>query len=129
MHKRLKYSLVCMSALLLILAAGCNSANGVGSPMIGFWADSNNITTTLEMQNGILTAVSVYDVNQPQGKNLLVESSFGYGRVNWRYCLPDQTCTTISTVSVSGDTLTVDSTNNQGVKTQAVLKRVTKGTP
>ncbi len=130
MHKCRKYSLFCISALLLILAAGCSSGGPSSSAsMIGYWADPNNITSTVQTQNGILTAVSVYDLNQPQGKNLLVDSSFAYGALIWRYCKPDKTCTTLSSETLRGDTLEVNATNDQGQTTQETLKRVAKGTP
>ena len=129
MHKRLKYSLFCVSALLLVLAVGCSGANGPNSTMIGFWADPNNITTTVQTENGILTAVSVYDLNQPQGQNLVVSSGFAYGALIWRYCKPDKTCTTLSSVALHGDTMDVNATNDQGQTSPLTLKRVAKGTP
>jgi hypothetical protein len=130
MLKRRKYSFFCISALLLILAVGCSSGGSSSSTsMLGYWSDPNNITTTVEMRNGIITAVSVYDLNQPQGKNLVVDSSFNYGALIWRWCLADQTCTTYSTVSLKGDSLTVNWNNDKGQTGQMTLKRVAKGTP
>ncbi len=128
MYKRRKYSFFCISAVLLILAVGCSGSSSSNS-MLGFWSDPNNITTTVEMQNGIITAVSVYDLNQPQGKNLVVDSTFNYGALIWRWCLQDQSCTTYSSVSLNGDSLTVNWTNDKGQTGQMTLKRVAKGTP
>jgi hypothetical protein len=130
MHIRRKYSLFCISALLLILVAGCSSGGSNSSAsMIGFWADPNNITTTVQTENGILTAVSVYDLNQPQGQNLVVSSGFAYGALIWRYCKPDKTCTTLSSEALHGDTMEVNATNDQGQTSPLTLKRVAKGTP
>jgi hypothetical protein len=128
MHRRRMHSLFCISALFLIFIVGCSGSSSSTS-MIGYWADPNNITTTIQTQNGITTAVSVYDLNQPQGKNLVVSSSFAYGSLIWRYCMPDNTCQTVSTVRVNGDSLTVNVTNDKGQTSSMTLKRVAKGTP
>jgi len=124
------YRLFCISTLILMLAVACSSGgSSSSSSMLGYWADDKNLATTVEMQNGIITAVSVYDLNQPQGKNLVVDSTFSYGALIWRWCLPDQSCTTYKTVSLSGDSLTVTWTDDKGQTGQMTLKRVAKGTP
>jgi hypothetical protein len=128
MHIRRMHSLFCISALLLTFIVGCSGSSSSNS-MLGYWADPNNITTTIQTENGITTAVSVYDLNQPQGKNLVESSSFAYGSLIWRYCMPDNTCQTVKTVRVNGDSMTVNVTNDKGETSPLTLTRVAKGTP
>jgi hypothetical protein len=128
MNSREKFCLFCVSALLLILAVGCGT--NYGSPTwAGFWADPDNNVTTVQDQSGTLVVLSVYNLNQPNGQNLLVSSTFAYRQLTWRYCPPDKPCLTLQTKSLNGNTLDVNWLNEKGEQGEMTLKRVDKGTP
>jgi hypothetical protein len=130
MTQRQKFCLVCSLAIFVVMlaAAGCSSSATTSSTMAGFWADTENNTTTINEQNGAFAAVTVYDLDQSHSQNSLVSSSYVNGVLTWKYCPPAQACLTVHTVSLSGNTLNVAWTNDRGESGQMTLKRVDKGT-
>jgi hypothetical protein len=127
MNSRQKFCLFCISALLLIIAVGCGT-NAANPTMAGFWADPDNNVTTVQDQGGTLVAVSVFDLNQSNGQNLLVSTTFAYRQLTWRYCPTPKPCLTLQTTSFKGNTLDVNWLNEKGESGQMTLKRVDKGT-
>jgi hypothetical protein len=137
MDSRRKFGLFCISALLVILAVGCNPLGSTPSSLAGFWADPDNNVSTIEDQGGssqlageYFAVVSVYDLNQAQSPNLLVTSNFWNRMLTWRYCPTAKPClTVIASAFHGGDTLNVNWQNEKGEEGKMALKRVAKGTP
>jgi hypothetical protein len=124
-----KFSLLCVSALLVIVAAGCGPGTSQQSTMAGFWADPDNNVTTIENQSGMMVAVSVFDLNQSQSPNTLDTSSYAYRVLTWRYCPTAKPCLTLVTLPFrGGNALDVKWSNDKGESGQMTLKRVDKGT-
>jgi hypothetical protein len=79
--------------------------------LAGKWIDpdsSNGDTvSTIEWQNGTYVVTSV--VNTTRGGNELKTSSWSNGVLTWKYCPANmQNCIIQNTVSLNGDTLTVN---------------------
>ena len=129
MDKRWKFRLFCMSALLVILAVGCLPFGVAPASMAGFWADPDNNVTTIEDQSGTYVAVTVFDLNQANGQNLLVSTSYWNRMLTWRYCPAPKPCLTLqATAYRGGDTMNVSWQDEKGGAGQMTLKRVDKGT-
>jgi len=129
MDNRLKSRLFCISALLVLLAVGCLPFGVAPASMAGFWADPDNNVTTIEDQSGTFVAVTVFDLNQSVGQNLLVSTSYWNRMLTWRYCPPAKPCLTLlATTYRGGSTMDVTWTNDKQETGQWKLKRVDKGT-
>ena len=129
MDSRRKFNLFCLSVFLVISAVGCGSNNSASATMAGFWADADNNVTTIEDQSGTFVAVTVFDLNQSVGQNLLVSTSYWNRMLTWRYCPPAKPCLTLlATTYRGGSTMDVTWTNDKQETGQWKLKRVDKGT-
>jgi hypothetical protein len=130
MDNRQKFSLFCISALLVIAAVGCSTPLGsMPSSLAGFWADPDNNVTTIENQDGSFVVTTVYDLNQADSKNLLDTTTYWNRILTWRYCPTPKPCLTlIASAFRGGDTLNVSWQNEKGESGQMTLKRVDKGT-
>jgi hypothetical protein len=129
MDNRRKFSLFCISTLIVVLAVGCLPGGVAPASMAGFWADPDNNVTTIEDQGGSYVVVTVLDLNQAQGQNLLVSTSYWNRMLTWRYCPAPKPCMTlIATAYRGGDTMDVTWTNANGEEGRMSLKRVDKGT-
>jgi hypothetical protein len=125
MDTRKKFWLVIIGSILgmVIIACSCSSlvptptsaplpSNNLG-PMpglVGKWIDPDSsgggTISTIAYQNGEYVVTSV--INTGRGPNELTKSSWSNGVLTWEYCPSGMHCITQNTVSLSGDTLTVD---------------------
>jgi hypothetical protein len=126
MDTRKKFWLVLIGTVvgLFIIACSCSSLlpSSTGStplpssnqgPMpglVGKWIDPDSsgggTISTIEYKNGEYVVTSV--INTGRGPNELTTSSWSNGVLTWEYCPSGMHCITQHTVSLSGDTLTVD---------------------
>jgi hypothetical protein len=78
--------------------------------LAGKWIDPDSsgggTISTIEWQNGGYVVSSV--INTGRGPNELTKTSWSNGVLTWEYCPSGMHCITQNTVSVSGDTLTVN---------------------
>jgi hypothetical protein len=78
--------------------------------LVGKWIDPDSsgggTISTIAYTNGEYVVTSV--VNTGRGANELTNSSWSNGVLTWEYCPSGMHCITQHTVSLSGDTLTVD---------------------
>ena len=128
MDNRRMFSFFCISALMALLAAGCLPFGVAPASMAGFWADPDNNVTTIKADGNDFVAVTVFDLNQAQGQNLLVTSAYWNRMLTWRYCPAGKPCMTLQATSYrGGDTMDATWTNDKGETGQMTLKRVDKG--
>ncbi len=129
MDNRRKFRLFCISVLVVTLAAGCLGFGVAPASMAGFWADPDNNVTTIQADGNNFVVVTVFDLNQAQGQNLLVSTSYWNRMLTWRYCPTGKPCMTLQATSYrGGDTMAVTWTNEKGATGEMTLKRVDKGT-
>ena len=78
--------------------------------LAGKWIDPDSsgggTISTIAYQNGEYVVTSV--INTGRGTNELTKSSWSNGVLTWEYCPSGMHCVTQNTVSVSGNTLTVN---------------------
>ena len=78
--------------------------------LAGKWNDpqpnGDKTISTIEYKNGEYVVTSV--INTSRGANEVTKSSWSNGVLTWEYCPASMHCITQHTVSLSGDTLTVD---------------------
>ena len=130
MDTRRKFWLVLLGAVagMVIIACSCSSLIPSSTPtsaprqvqpstnqepmpgLVGNWIDPDSsgggTVSTIEYRNGEYVVTSV--VNTGRGANELTNSSWSNGVLTWEYCPSGMHCITQNTVSLSGDTLTVD---------------------
>jgi hypothetical protein len=78
--------------------------------LAGKWIDPDSsgggTVSTIAWQNGTYVVVSV--INTGRGANEVTKSSWSNGVLTWEYCPSGMHCITQNTVSLNGDSLTVD---------------------
>ena len=114
-------------AIALVMVAACSSSNSSNS-MAGFWMDNANNDTEIQEQNGQYVAVTNYYTFAASSQNTLISSSYENGVLTWKYCPPAESCITMQTVTLNGDTLDVKWTRDSGESGTMTLTRVEKGT-
>ncbi len=84
--------------------------------LTGAWLDPDSsgggTVSTIAWQNNEYVVVSV--INSNRGPNELTRSNWAEGVLTWEYCPEGFACVTQSTVSLHGDTLTVNWQNEGG---------------
>jgi hypothetical protein len=94
--------------------------------LAGSWLDPDTSTVTTIQQQG--DGYVVVDVSNPnRGGNELVGLNWDGSVLSWTYCVPGGACVTSQTISVSGDSLYVSWSNDQGISGYTTMER-TKGT-
>ena len=129
MNNRRVFCLFCIAAVTVLFAGGCLGFGVAPASMAGYWADPDNNVTTIEAQGNNFVVMTVYDLNQAKGQNLLVSTSYWNRMLTWRYCPAPKPCMTLQATSYrGGDSMDVTWTNDKGETGQWTLKRVDKGT-
>jgi hypothetical protein len=138
MNIRKKFWLVLIGAVLgmVVIACSCSSIiptptsvppSGNQEPMPGLagqWLDPDTSGTyhIIAWQSGqyVVTAT----MNPNRGGNEVTSSTWANGVLTWTYCVPDGACVTTETVSVSGDNLETNWSNDQGLSGSTTLTRM-----
>ena len=111
-------------APVLVMAAACSSATTTPVTMAGYWQGENYIVSTIQEQNGEFVVATVYATKLAHSQNLLISSSYSNGVLTWKYCPPAESSVTAETVSLSGDSLTDNWTDDKGGSGQMTLQRL-----
>jgi hypothetical protein len=87
-----------------------NQGQGPMPGLVGQWLDPDSsgggTISTIVYQNSEYVVTSV--INTGRGPNELTKSSWSNGVLTWEYCPANMHCITQNTVSLNGDTLTVN---------------------
>jgi hypothetical protein len=97
------------------------------SPMpglVGRWIDPNTLgtVTTIIVQDGGFAVKSV--INPGRGGNELTATNWSNGVLTWTYCIPNANCITNVTVSVEGNSLLTNWTDDNGNSGQTIFLRL-----
>jgi hypothetical protein len=91
--------------------------------LAGSWLDpdTTGTVTTIEQQGDGYVVVDVSNPNR--GGNELTDQNWDGSSLTWTYCVPDGACVTNQTISVSGDSLYVSWSNDQGSSGNTTMQR------
>lgn len=95
--------------------------------MIGSWLDpdtNGDVTTIFGLEGGL--AVDTV-VNPDSGSFEITDQNWDGAVLSWTYCVPSGPCVTTQTVSVDGDNLYTNWTNDQGYSGSTTMTRVVAG--
>lgn len=92
--------------------------------LAGSWLDPDTGTVTTIVAQGDGYAVESV-INPNRGGNELTSTQWGDGILSWTYCVPGGACVTAETISVSGDSLYTNWSNDQGYSGSTTMQRVT----
>ena len=92
--------------------------------MAGKWLDPDTTGTyhIIAWQNGKYVLTETRNPNR--GGNEVTSSTWANGVLTWTYCVPGGACVTTKTVSVSGNSLYTNWSNNQGQSGSTTMQRM-----
>jgi hypothetical protein len=127
--RKKSWSVIATAILALVaIACSCNALSGILSKepvtgLAGKWEDPDTKTVhTIAWQNGQYTVTS--SINPDSGGYTITEQSWSNGVLHWTYCIPNGTCVSFDTISVSGDNLDTNWTSTNGGSGTVTLTRV-----
>ncbi len=117
----------------VLIACSCTSllpkslgVKGEAIPgLAGQWLDPDTTGTYHVIKWQDNQYVVTETINPDRGSNEVTNSSWDGKTLTWTYCVPDGACVTTETVSVSGNNLETNWSNDQGYSGSTTLTRMT----